>query len=182
MYEKSESVGSLIEKRSQETLFDIVNKKKRIWLRSPVPYFFSGYIASDTDTFNRVTEYLSHEFEISQNCIYQLSIPQNATNYLDLLMDRKSGFSQATGDILIVKVKDFAKVKKLLSISHRTAHDFDQDLERFLPNVHEKYGFVEENPYNWGVNKRIIIASHIDIEDNMNLRRSKTRRYLALGS
>ena len=166
-YEDFESIGNLIEKRSQEKLSSIINRIKRFWLGSPIPYFFPGYIASDTETFDRVMEYIRQEFEISEDSVYELIIPENAANYLDLFINRKHEFSQNAGSILIIKAKGFAKTKKLILNPGRTAHDFDQDLERFLPGVFEAYGFTGENRYKWEIEKRIIIASYIDVEDDL---------------
>ena len=80
-------------------------------------------------------------------------------------MEERSRFERILGETAFVKVNGFVDLARL-AYSPRTAHDFDQDLERLLPGVHKGYGFAGENPYLWGFDKRVIIAAHLDVSSD----------------
>ncbi len=169
MKQKS-NISELIEEFSKEPLSAHVARKKKFWLRSSLPAFVPGYIAAPKEMFDKITEYLAHELGIPASEVYALQLRERDYNYLNLFMENKEDFRKATGDTLLIKIHGFQKTKKLLFDPERSgmraAHDFNQDLEKLLPDFHAKAGYVGENPYPWDLQKRLIIASHLDPREN----------------
>lgn len=165
MKQKS-NISELLEEFSKEPLSAHVARKKKFWLRSSLPAFVPGYIAAPKEMFDKITEYLAHELGIPASEVYALQLRERDYNYLDLFMQEKENFRKATGETLLIKICGFQRTKKLLEdqcrSGYRAAHDFNQDLEKLLPDFHAKAGYVGENPYQWDLQKRLIIASHLD--------------------
>ncbi len=146
------SVSELVNAISENTLKEEVGMLRRKIQRKDIPSFMMGYCASDTPTFERVVEYIQEQVAPQAQQPLEITLEPKLTNLKDYFLLHKEELQSATGDIFLVKARNFESLRVLELYKHafRAAHDYDQDV---CEDAKSKFK---------GLNKKVLVITHID--------------------